>query len=35
MGSKGEQQLLHLTYHLDLIYIYTKYHQNIAKDKSF
>ena len=25
-GTKGEQPHLHVTYHLDLIYMYTKYH---------
>ena len=31
MGSKGEQPFLNVTYGLDLIYMYTKYHQNITK----
>ena len=30
-GSKVEQPFLHVTYHPDLIYMYTKYHQNISK----
>ena len=33
MGSNEEQQLLHVTYHLDIIYMYTKYNQNISKGK--
>ena len=29
-GRKGEQPLLHVTYHLDLIYMYTIFIQNIS-----
>ena len=31
MGSKGEQPFLHPTHRLDLIYMPTKYYQNISK----
>ena len=32
-GSKGEQPFLNVTHWLDLVYMYTKYYQNISKDK--
>ena len=35
IGSKGEQPFLNVTHRLDLIYMYTKYHQNISKGKSY
>ena len=33
MDSNGAQPLLHATYRLDLIYLYTKYYQTISKGK--
>ena len=31
MGSKGKQPFSHMKHHLDLIYMYTEYHQNISE----